>query len=131
MIKKVLMSSNIFLVKPTSCWKSSKTVQFEQCEAIGSRLVWTLREIGDNMKQMKKCEEVDSIMAKLKSTREELSLVISTSMIAEFENGEVLAIASLVFLLMEVVEKVEELVKEVKELGDMARFRTRVTSESS
>jgi len=87
--------------------------------------VWTLREVGDSMKEMRKCEGRDNTIDKLKTTREELSLVISTSMIEEFENGEMLPIASLVFLLMEMVEKVGELVIEVGELQDMAGFRTR------
>jgi len=77
------------------------------------------------MKRMRKYEGRDNTIDKLKTTREELSLVISTSMIEEFENGEMLPIASLVFLLMEVVEKVGELVIEVGELQDMAGFRTR------
>ncbi|KAI5426717.1 hypothetical protein KIW84_032229 [Lathyrus oleraceus] len=102
----------------------------KKCETIGSKVVWTLREVGDSMKQMRKCEERDSIIAKLKTTREELSLVTSTSMIEEFENDERLAIASLVFLFMEVVEKVGELVIEVGELQDVAGFRTRVTPVS-
>lgn len=80
---------------------------------------------------MRKCEERDNIITNLKTTREELSLVISTSMIEEFENDERLAIASVVFLLMEVVEKVGELVLEVGELQDVAGFRTRVTPVST
>lgn len=116
---------NLFFVKITASLKQPKKVQLEQCEAIGSRIVWTLREVGDSMKQMRKCEGRDNTIDKLKTTREELSLVISTSMIEEFENGEMLPIASLVFLLMEVVEKVGELVIEVGELQDMAGFRTR------
>ncbi|KAK2363640.1 aluminum activated malate transporter family protein [Trifolium repens] len=115
---------------PTASLKRSKA-QLEQCEAIGSRVVWTLREVGDSMKKMRKCEERDNIIDKLKTTREELSLVISTSNIAEFENAEMLAIASLVFLLMELVEKVGELVIEAGELQDKAGFRTRVTPVSS
>lgn len=111
--------------KLTASLKQTKKVQLEQCEAIGSRIVWTLREVGDSMKQMRKCEGRDNTIDKLKTTREELSLVISTSVIEEFENGEMLPIASLVFLLMEVVEKVGELVIEVGELQDMAGFRTR------
>ncbi|OIW05017.1 hypothetical protein TanjilG_06429 [Lupinus angustifolius] len=103
--------------------------QFETCEAIGSRVAWALRELGDSMKQMKKCEDNkgSSILAKLKECREELSLVISTSKVAILENGQVLAISSLVFLLMKVVDKVEELVKEVEELGQIAAFPTNIT----
>ncbi|XP_061341352.1 aluminum-activated malate transporter 14-like [Gastrolobium bilobum] len=111
--------------------RHSKWVHLEPCEAIGSRVAWTLRELGDCMKQMRKCEAEANISAKLKAAREELSLVISTSKIAELENGEVLTIASFVLLLMEVVDKVEELAKELEELGDIAGFSIHVTPVSS
>lgn len=80
------------------------------------------------MKQMRKCEDDDhSISAMLKAARAELSLVISKSKTSAIENGEVLAIASFVLLLTEVLEKVEDLVKEVEELGDIAGFLTHST----
>ncbi|CAL0310341.1 unnamed protein product [Lupinus luteus] len=109
--------------------RQSHSEQFERCEAIGSRVAWALRELGDSMKQMKKCEDSkgSSILTKLKACRAELSLVISTSKVAILENGQVLAISSLVFLLIKVVEKVEELVKEVEELGQIAAFPTNIT----
>lgn len=98
------------------------SAQLEACEAIGSKVAWALRELGDSMKQMRKCEaEATTIAAKLKAARAELSLVISTPKIATLENGH---LASFVYLLMEVVDKVEELVKEVEELGHIAGFRT-------
>ncbi|XP_058740269.1 aluminum-activated malate transporter 2-like [Vicia villosa] len=132
-IGEVLRELAALILALQCCIHSSKkpTASLKQCETIGSKVVWTLREVGDSMKQMRKCEERDNIITKLKTTREELSLVISTSMIEEFENDERLAIASLVFLLMEVVEKVGELVLEVGELQDVAGFRTRVTSVST
>lgn len=108
--------------------KSTRSGELKKCEAIGSRLAWTLKELGDSMKQMRKCEAGSNISAKLKVAREELNVIISTSMKAELENGEVLAIATFVYLLMEVVEKVEELVIEVGELGDIAGFRTPLSS---
>ncbi|KAF1898323.1 hypothetical protein Lal_00033090 [Lupinus albus] len=113
-----------------ACLRQSHSEQLETCEAIGSRVAWALRELGDSMKQMKKCEENNkgsSILAKLKACKAELSMVISTSKVAILENGQVLAISSLVFLLMKVVEKVEELVQEVEELGQNAAFRINIT----
>lgn len=83
------------------------------------------------MKQMRKCDAKDNIWDQLKNAREDLSLIISTSKMVELEDCQVLAIASFVFLLMEVIGKVEELVKEVEELEDIAGFRTTTTSLSS
>ncbi|KAJ1433057.1 Aluminum-activated malate transporter [Sesbania bispinosa] len=117
--------------QPMASLRQSKSVQLKLCEAIVLRIALTLRELGDSMKQMRKCEAEGSILAKLTAARAELSLVISKSMIAELENSEVLAIASFVLLLRGVVEKVEELVKEVWELGDMAGFHNRITPLSS
>ncbi|TKY52613.1 Aluminum-activated malate transporter 12 [Spatholobus suberectus] len=109
----------------------SQTVQFESCEAIGSRIVWTLRELGDSMKQMRKCEAEPHISPKLKAAKAELSLVISASKIAAIENIDALAVASFVFLLKKVVDKVEELTKEVEQVGDIAGFCAHSTFVSS
>ena len=103
----------------------TQTIQFEPCEAIGSRVVWTLKELGDSMKHMRKCEP--HMSTKLKAARAELGLVISTSKIASIENNDALAVASFMFLLKEVVDKVEELTKEVEQVGDIAGFRTHLT----
>ena len=74
---------------------------------------------------MRVCHAGDSIVPKLKSMRLELSLVISPSKLATIENGDGFAIATFMFLLMEIVEKVEELAKEVDELAEPAGFSTR------
>ena len=66
----------------------------------------------------------EKIVPKLKSKRLELSLVISPSKLATIENGEAYTIATLMFLLIEMVKKVEELAKEVEELGEPAGFST-------
>ncbi|RDX57615.1 Aluminum-activated malate transporter 12 [Mucuna pruriens] len=112
---------------PMALTSVSETVQFESCEAIGSQIVWTLRELGDSMKKMRKCEAE----AHLKEARTELSLVISTYKIAATENIDALAVASFVFLLKKVVDKVEELTKEVEQVGDIAGFRAHSTIVSS
>ncbi|XP_061341351.1 aluminum-activated malate transporter 8-like [Gastrolobium bilobum] len=138
-IGEVLRELAVYIIAVGSCLQASeqameslrqsKWVHIEPCEAVGSRIVWTLRELGDSMKQMRKCETEGSMLAKLKAARAELNLVISTSKISKLENDEVLAIANLVSLLLEVVEKVEELVKEVDELGDLAGFSTHIWTQ--
>ena len=110
------------LFHPKALSSLSQKIQFEQCEAIGSRVVWTLRELGDSMKQMRKCEP--HISTKLKAARAEQNMVISTYKISTIENIDALAVASFMFLLKEVLDKVEELIKEVEQLGDIAGFRT-------
>ncbi|GMY16653.1 aluminum-activated malate transporter 13-like [Fagus crenata] len=97
----------------------------EPCEAVGSLLAWTLRQLRESMLKMRVCHAGDSIVPKLKSMRLELSLVISPSKLATIENGDGFAIATFMFLLMEIVEKVEELAKEVDELAEPAGFSTR------
>ncbi|XP_044487418.1 aluminum-activated malate transporter 12-like [Mangifera indica] len=94
----------------------------EQCEDVGSSLAWTLRELGDSIKKMRRCQTVTSIMPELKSMRQELSLVMSPSILGQLENGDRLEIASFLFTLTVMVDQVEELTKEVEELGELARF---------
>ncbi|XP_031263810.1 aluminum-activated malate transporter 12-like [Pistacia vera] len=94
----------------------------EPCEEVGSSLAWTLRELGDSMKKMRRCQTVTSIMPKLKSMRQELSLVMSPSTLGLLENGDGLEIASFLFTVTVMVDKVEELTKEVEELGELAHF---------
>ncbi|KAG6703651.1 hypothetical protein I3842_07G095200 [Carya illinoinensis] len=100
----------------------------EPCEAVGSLLGWTLRELGESILKMRKCHAGVSIVPNLKSTRLELSSVLSSSPSKLMENGNDygLAMATFVFLLMEVVEKVEEVAKEVEQLGEIAHFRTQL-----
>ncbi|KAG7967483.1 hypothetical protein I3843_08G101100 [Carya illinoinensis] len=101
----------------------------EPCEAVGSILTWTLRELGESISKMRKCHAGTSIVPKLKSTRVEISSVstkyckVDHQVIDHDQDGG-LAMATFVFILMEIVEKVEELAKEVDELGELADFRT-------
>ncbi|KAL7198807.1 hypothetical protein ACSBR2_021161 [Camellia fascicularis] len=97
----------------------------EPCEAVGSLLVWILGELGESIIKMEKCRPKSLMASKLQSMRAELSLLASPSKLGAPENGEGLAMASFVFLLMEIVEKVEVLAKEVEELGELADFQTR------
>ena len=99
----------------------------EPLESIGSSLGWTLRELGDSIKQMRKCKAEVDILPKLKVVRGELRFLISKSkMAAESESVDNhIAIASFVMtvlLLSHVLEKMEELSKEVEELGELAGF---------
>ncbi|KAL6978511.1 hypothetical protein U1Q18_020179 [Sarracenia purpurea var. burkii] len=95
------------------------------CEEVGSFLIGTLGELGESIMQMKRGPPKASIASKLQLMRLELSRVASPSNLGALENGEGLAMASFVFLLMEIVEKVEVLAKEVEELGELAGFRTK------
>nr|XP_029154677.1 aluminum-activated malate transporter 2 [Arachis hypogaea] len=105
--------------------KESHSIQLESWEAIGSKVSWALRELGDSIKEMRKLDDdSNSISTKLKAAKAELSLVISMSKVSSLDNEEVLAIASFVLLLSQVLDKVDQLVKEVDELGHLAAFPT-------
>ncbi|CAL5376484.1 unnamed protein product [Camellia sinensis] len=97
----------------------------ELFEAVGSLLVWILGELGENIIKMEKRRPKSLMASKLQSMRAKLSLLASPSKLGAPENGDGLAMASFVFLLMEIVEKVEVLAKEVEELGELADFQAR------
>ncbi|MED6150136.1 hypothetical protein PIB30_069431 [Stylosanthes scabra] len=104
--------------------RESDSIQLETWEAIGSKISWALQELGESMKEMRKLDhDSNSISTKLKAAKAELSLVISMSKVSSLDNGEVLAIASFVLLLTQVLDKVDQLVKLIDELGHLARFR--------
>lgn len=96
----------------------------EPCEEVGSSLAWTLKELGESIKKMRKCKAETLIVPKLKSMRVVLSQMVTPSKLAQVENAaDGLEIASFVFSLMDMVDKLEKLAKEVKELGEVAYFR--------
>ncbi|CAB4291712.1 unnamed protein product [Prunus armeniaca] len=98
----------------------------ETSEAVGLSLAWSLRELGESLMKMRRCPQENVILPKLKSMRLALSSMVSqVSNFGPLENVEGLAIASLVFLLTEMLEKVEELAKEVEELGELAGFHSK------
>ncbi|XP_057965835.1 aluminum-activated malate transporter 12-like [Malania oleifera] len=97
----------------------------EPCEMVGTSLAWTLRELGESIKKMRRCRPGALAVAKLQSVRLELSLAVSASKLGELENGDELAVANLVFLLGEIAEKVEALAKEVEDLGELASFHAK------
>ncbi|KAL1832853.1 hypothetical protein ACET3Z_002504 [Daucus carota] len=93
----------------------------EPCKIVGSKLVQILRELGESIIKMKRCHATILMLPKLQALRMELSLLKSPKL-EELDTGESIAIASFMFLLMEIVDKVEVLAKEVEELGKMANF---------
>ncbi|GLU07533.1 hypothetical protein SLE2022_244880 [Rubroshorea leprosula] len=97
----------------------------EPYTVIGSSLAWTLRELGESIKKMKKCQSENLMVQKLKSMTLELSQVKTLSTIGQMENADGLAIASSIFLLMKMIDKVEDLAKEIEELGELAGFHTK------
>ncbi|MED6198282.1 hypothetical protein PIB30_064732 [Stylosanthes scabra] len=131
--------------KPMKLQSWSETIQLTEpyCEEIGSNIVWTLKELGESMKQMRKIH-ASQFSTKLKASRAEIiSMVvmmniftfnkISSTTLSILNNNNCdddddasLAISSFLFLLKEVVNKVEELTKEVEQLGDIAGFPTHI-----
>ena len=62
-------------------------------------------------------------MPQLKLVRLELKLILTPSTFEnDLENTDGIRLASLVYLLMEMVETMEELAKEVEELGELGGF---------
>ncbi|XP_043726252.1 aluminum-activated malate transporter 12-like [Telopea speciosissima] len=92
------------------------------CEAVASQLVYTLRELGDSIINMKRFSPAVLIVAKLQLSRIELSEAVLPCMLRTLPDDDGFAMAGFVFLLMEMVDMVEKLAKEVEELADYAGF---------
>ncbi|KAK7344492.1 hypothetical protein VNO77_14152 [Canavalia gladiata] len=108
--------------------ESAQVSERAQLVTIGSQIAWSLRELGESLKQMRKCETESEISRKLKAAREELRLVIWAWKIGAIEkSSDAVEASCFVFLLKEVVEKVEELSNKVVEVGDVAGFRPHST----
>ncbi|KAJ6391977.1 hypothetical protein OIU77_025856 [Salix suchowensis] len=90
----------------------------EPCEAAGSSLAWTLRELGESIGKMRRCQPELFIAPKLRLERQRLGQVMSEKL----DTAEGLSIACFVLSLMRVAEKLEGLAKEVEELGELAAF---------
>ncbi|KAF6162817.1 hypothetical protein GIB67_029086 [Kingdonia uniflora] len=107
--------------KPSSnaAWMSIK----EPYEVVASLLACTLRELGDTIKTMKRCQTGMPIVAKLQKTAlPKLNEARCATKMRTLENEEGFAISACVFLLMEMVGKVEELATEVEELVERVSF---------
>ncbi|PWA49230.1 Aluminum-activated malate transporter [Artemisia annua] len=85
----------------------------EPCENVGSLLGLVMRELGESIMKKKKCQVM---VPELQSLKLQLMLPSTSKTIED------LAIANLLFLLMEIVDKVEVLSKEVESLGEVAGF---------
>ncbi|KAK8283250.1 hypothetical protein V6Z12_D08G081700 [Gossypium hirsutum] len=80
----------------------------EACEGIIASLAWTIKELGESIKEM---------------IRIEVSAIVNPFALGTYlENSDGLGIASFVHSLMKMVEKLEELAKEVEELGQLGGF---------
>ncbi|OMP05032.1 Aluminum-activated malate transporter [Corchorus olitorius] len=119
----IILSLKGCLKTPTQSSEALRQSIKEPCEEIVSSLAWALRELGESIKTMRKCRSEDAIVPKLKSVRLELSLIMTPSILGtNLEKADGLGLASLVYSLMEMVEKMEELAKEVEELGELGGF---------
>ncbi|MBA0617636.1 hypothetical protein Godav_027063 [Gossypium davidsonii] len=96
----------------------------EPCEAIVASLAWTLRELGESIKKMKKCGSEDTILPKLKTVRQELSQIPGPSTLGtnNLERTDGLGLATFMYSMVEMVEKMEELAKHVEQLGQRGGF---------
>ncbi|XWS46806.1 hypothetical protein CRYUN_Cryun14cG0100000 [Craigia yunnanensis] len=125
----IILSLKGCLRSPTQSSETLRQSVKEPCEAIVASLACTLRELGESITNMIKCRSEETIVPKLKSVRLELSLILTTSTLGtNLENTDGLGFATLVYSLMEMVEKLEELAKEVEELGELGGFHKNTSS---
>ncbi|KAK5811221.1 aluminum-activated malate transporter 8-like [Gossypium arboreum] len=95
----------------------------EACEGIIASLAWTIKELGESIKEMSKCRYEEMIVPKMKPVRIEVSAIVNPFALETcLENSDGLGFASFVHSLMKMVEKLEELAKEVEELGQLGGF---------
>ncbi|CDP03618.1 unnamed protein product [Coffea canephora] len=97
----------------------------EPCEIIGLSLAWILRELGESIFNMTRCRAKALIAPKLEFIKQELSRLGSSLQIKGLEKDENLAMATFIFLLMQISENVEVIAQEVEKLGQLAYFRTK------
>lgn len=101
----------------------------EQLEMTGTSLGWILRELGESILKMRKCQAKSLIVPKLHSIKSELRLLISLIQTTQWlEPDDHFATASLVFLLMEIAAKTQILAEKVEDFGELASFRLKTQS---
>ncbi|KAH6772754.1 hypothetical protein C2S51_011158 [Perilla frutescens var. frutescens] len=94
----------------------------EACENFVLSMGWILKELGEGIGKMEKCQTKPSINPKLQAMKLQLSPRFSSSKIEVVETDENLAISTFNFLLLEIVDKVQLLAAKVEELGETAKF---------
>ncbi|XP_039008737.1 aluminum-activated malate transporter 8-like [Hibiscus syriacus] len=114
----IIISLKTCLRSSTQSFGASRESIKESCEKVVASFAWTLRELGESIKKMRKCQFEELIVPKLKSIRVELSFIVNPFAVEiSLEKCDGLGLASFLYSLMEIVEKMEELAKEVEELG--------------
>ncbi|XP_075524415.1 aluminum-activated malate transporter 12-like isoform X2 [Primulina tabacum] len=107
--------------QPTSMQRQTMK---EPCEILIISVGFILKELGENMKKMNRCQAKTLLSPNLQSLNLQFTPLCSSSKIGGIlQTDEVhLAVASFSFLLMQIVERVEILAKKVEELGELAEF---------
>ncbi|XP_073142499.1 aluminum-activated malate transporter 2-like [Henckelia pumila] len=108
--------------QPTSMQRQTMK---ETCEILGISIGFILKELGESMKKMDRCQAKTLLSPNLQSLKLQFTPQCSPSKIGGILTpDENLAIASFSFLLMQIVERVEILTQKVEELGELADFST-------
>ncbi|WMV47190.1 hypothetical protein MTR67_040575 [Solanum verrucosum] len=95
----------------------------EPCEKIGLSLATILMELGDSIRDMKRCRAKSLIT---QCMREELSLLVNLdNNNNSTDNESTLGLASFIFQILEMMDKVELLATKVEELGEIAHFHNK------
>lgn len=118
------MYLDVLHLQPPSCLR---LIIKEPCEAVGKLLNFSLRELGDTIFRMKQCQLHESIAGELQLMRLELQLALSACKVETSANesdsmGGRFPLASILLMLMEIVDRVEILAREVEQLGNLAGF---------
>lgn len=92
---------------------------------IGLSVTWILRELGESILKMRKCESKVSIVPKHQSMKEQLRLLNSVMLMQTAQGmdpDDHFATVSFGFLLTEISEKAQILVEKVEIFGQLASF---------
>ncbi|KAJ9543210.1 hypothetical protein OSB04_022917 [Centaurea solstitialis] len=124
-LASIILSMQKCLESPMQPSRSIQHAIKEPCKSVGLLLGLTMRELGQSITNMKRCQAKVLMVPKLQSAKLDLILLSTSPKLRGLPNVDSLAIANFLFLLMEIVDKVEVLAKEVEALGEVVGFRSK------